>query len=1641
MPQTTTLRAVGLYTYPDLLGEIPLGALSQADNVVIDRDGVVTPRRGFATYGGAFGTTGDTAKALLYYKARLLRHYDSTLDFDSDGNGTFISLATNILEPTPGVKIKFAEMNGNFYFTSTKGIKKISATAADNVISNGVTFAGGIEALDGNGYLNPTQGWFTQDSQVAYRIVWGIQDSNTNVVLGDPSQRIIVTNPQLSLGISDFNKLLLALDIVANAPPVVLTGSSTSYTYTGTIATSSNIITGISTTANLAIGMAVTDTTNPSYIPAGTIITQILSGTSVQINNILANNSTDSLFFTNNILTVGTTTNLSIGMTVADVTNPTYIPANTTITNVINSTQIAISNFPIADISSDNLSFGQILTYNNFASSFELSTDATSTELYTALQALATQLDESLGEHIYAGLSGTITAITPSVNITLTGNTNYTGTPSPIISNLSSVVGLVPRMSVSGYGIPADTTIVFIPPSAPINATGTVTVGSTSITAMSSTAGLSVGMTVTGDGIPAGTTIASVPPASLAGTITISQNALASNTAVALTFTNNTVTINNAVTETVANSPFIFSSPTTITSAGHGLISGDEITISGTNSTPVIDTTNPIVVTVLNSNQFSIPTQTSMAGNAGMWQQYPPSVLLTYLQDLSTLTDSATTQQLTYLQEIYQGLVNNLDVDAGISNFAKNYIVAKNYIGGAFTPATTSATTNIIFTIPSEVYLPPNGFYPTVNLTGTLTASSNVITGLSSTAGLIVGIPVVDVTNPTYIPTNTVITAINGPNSVTISNPATANSTDSINFLASTGWFYQVYRSDMATSIGQGLLSDQTADDELRLIDEASPTPQDLANGYIDFFDDVPESFRLNGPNLYTNAISGAGILQENSMPPYAQDLCLWTNFLFFANTSEKHELQINLLTADGLIGSTFTTTWNGIATTYNFAANAQQYTTITTPAASAFPSSGPAYYFDIYNAQNYTTYRVWFELGSATAPSSTGVTLIPVPILAADTANQVAAKLEYALLAASQDFGTIVAGSTITVENLNPGYTNSPNTYTPPSGLVITVTIPGSGERASTQTVGVATGPTPSQAIDTTARSFVRVVNQNSPGGVQATYLSGPTALPGQILFEAIETSLIPIYFTASSPAGANNYDPQLPSVGTSVVSDNNAHPNRLYWSKTQQPDAVPQVNYQDVGQRDYPILRILPLRDSLFILKEDGVYRLYGNDPSNFTVYLFDSSTKLLAQDTAVVLNNQVYMFSNQGVVTASDTGVSILSRPIEGSVVPINAYPNFTTTSFGVSYEADRAYLLWVQAEPTDTQPTICYRYNTVTNAWVDWPIAKTCGIVIPDTNILYLGAGDVNFVEKERKSYTRFDQTDRQYNQVIPVGGVQGDQLMLGSIFEAEPGDAIVQTQYLTIGDYNRLINKLDIDPGTSQDYTPYLAVPGDDLGSQIVLLAAALDADPNLHGGYSAAIAPYISPDTFENNQLAFNAIVAVLNVDIGTKFHSYTQSTGTIGWEVLVDEVNSQQNIITVDYALPFIAGPMIIYKAIASNVQWAPQHCGDPSMLKKFYEGTIMFQNMSFDSATLSYSSDLYTGPIAIPFVGEGADTWGGVPWGQTTWGGDGTSRPIRTYIPVPVQRCRFIQPSFDHSNAMRTYSIFGVSYTWEPISSRGYR
>src|SRR5882762_9077526 len=98
MSQSLSLHARGLYTFPNSLVEIPEGSLTVADNVVIDRNSVIEPRRGLVEYGTSFGIGSDRVKQLLSYKNRILRHYNSTLEYD-DGTGVFTAFNGSYTEP------------------------------------------------------------------------------------------------------------------------------------------------------------------------------------------------------------------------------------------------------------------------------------------------------------------------------------------------------------------------------------------------------------------------------------------------------------------------------------------------------------------------------------------------------------------------------------------------------------------------------------------------------------------------------------------------------------------------------------------------------------------------------------------------------------------------------------------------------------------------------------------------------------------------------------------------------------------------------------------------------------------------------------------------------------------------------------------------------------------------------------------------------------------------------------------------------------------------------------------------------------------------------------------------------------------------------------------------------------------------------------------------------------------------------------------------------------------------------------------------------------------------------------------------------------------------------------------------------
>ena len=1047
-------------------------------------------------------------------------------------------------------------------------------------------------------------------------------------------------------------------------------------------------------------------------------------------------------------------------------------------------------------------------------------------------------------------------------------------------------------------------------------------------------------------------------------------------------------------------------------------------------------------------------------------------------------------------------------------------------------------------------------------------ANNNVILGSPS--------PRLVLTNPDTTLSGTADLTINIPIGVTVNH------------------FYQIYRSAVKEA-GALSLDEVDPGDELNLVIEDFPTATDISNGYVDVSDITPDDFRSGGAFLYTNPVSGDGILQANEQPPLCKDIALFKGSTYYANTTTLHRQTIGLLSVIGFVSDAtkFVISNGTITHTYTFRGRKE----ITQFTFDTQANTTDGSYFILYSANDERKYVVWFDktgtTPAPTGPDTDGGIFIEVDISAAVTANDVASAVKTAMDAADNgDFTYSGVTSPLSITTVSNGnVANAAAGAVPPGGVfAIAFTQQGQGEDAGTQKVLLSDSASVAQAVDETARSLVRIINKQSNEIVYAYYISGPEDIPGQILLESRSLTDIPFYLALSDVTLVDKWNPTLPAykaitalsqanptvitsathglttgeeivladsnsvpdadgiytvtvidantfsvpfnvattAGTSGIwfrttaeSDNEVSPNRIFYSKYQQPEAVPIVNYQDVGPKDQPIVRILPLRDSLIILKTDGVYRLTAEDGQTPTVNLIDSSIIILAADSAAVLNNLIYVLSSQGVAAVSDSGASIISRDIENQILKLTtvAYENFATASWALGYESDRAYLLSMVSEPEDETATQCFRYNVFTDTWTKLLIEKTCGVIGVDDR-LYVGAADVNYIERERKNFDRTDYADREFTAQILAGGVVGDNVTLGSVTGIDARDVILQTQYVTISQFNRLLLKLDIDAVLSDsDYYSTLALShGGNLTTKLAALVVKLNADDasrnsetftssdvdtgtdtitiashgftntmivrfssvgTLPAGLTAGTVYYIinaTTNTFKvslteggaavniasggsgthtvtNNyyfsnsvvfatiQTEYNYLIDQLNASTGVMFSNYLESVGTVGYEVIVLSVNRNVNLITASYSPPWIVGSLTVFKGIPTRVDWAPQSMQDPSVLKHVSEGTVLFENNAFYSASVSYRSDLSRNFQEIEFLGFEEGLWGSFEWNEVLWGGEGSGAPFRTLIPQQKQRCRYMDCSFAHLNAREKYSLYGLSLTYEVSSSRAYR
>lgn len=323
-------------------------------------------------------------------------------------------------------------------------------------------------------------------------------------------------------------------------------------------------------------------------------------------------------------------------------------------------------------------------------------------------------------------------------------------------------------------------------------------------------------------------------------------------------------------------------------------------------------------------------------------------------------------------------------------------------------------------------------------------------------------------------------------------------------------------------------------------------------------------------------------------------------------------------------------------------------------------------------------------------------------------------------------------------------------------------------------------TAGSPSQNVNTTAINLVNTINTSTTNPtIYAFYLSGATDLPGKILVR--NRTLGAAVFNITVSAHGTAFSPNLPTSGTTIASTNTANLNGVMYSKQQIPEAVPAQNIYLPGSANKKILRGLALRDSLFLLKEDGVFRITGSSPANFQVDTLDNTVYLTAPDSAVALNNSVYCVTTQGVVTVTDTGVSVISRPIESelnSIIGTVGATNFAKYCFGIAYESEREYILFVPQTSTDTSATLAYVYNYFTKTWVTKGRSQLAGYVLFSDNRLYLAGATTSNVSKERKDYAYTDYTDESY--AISISSFSLNVLTLADASLVAVGDIIYQS---------------------------------------------------------------------------------------------------------------------------------------------------------------------------------------------------------------------------------------------------------------------
>jgi len=179
-----------------------------------------------------------------------------------------------------------------------------------------------------------------------------------------------------------------------------------------------------------------------------------------------------------------------------------------------------------------------------------------------------------------------------------------------------------------------------------------------------------------------------------------------------------------------------------------------------------------------------------------------------------------------------------------------------------------------------------------------------------------------------------------------------------------------------------------------------------------------------------------------------------------------------------------------------------------------------------------------------------------------------------------------------------------------------------------------------------------------------------------------------------------------------------------------------------------------MVPTRDSLFVLKADGVWRITGESPETLRVEEFDRTIRLIHRRAADLFDNQVWAWTSNGIVAISEAGAQRMSEPAIGVALAdsqeniitlgLSAPPGGCWITGCTNQECVLVGVPSSTASGANATAQYIYAYESKTGAWVRWQAL---------TNVDWRGAvehdGDMLLVGEDASlMYQDDDRTDAE-----------------------------------------------------------------------------------------------------------------------------------------------------------------------------------------------------------------------------------------------------------------------------------------------------